>query len=51
LTIRELIRLLGTVKVENAKTLGLETEALAKFGFFFLGQLWDTYGPHIRRND
>lgn len=51
LTIRELIRLLGTVKVENAKTLGLETEALAKFGSFFLGQLWDTYGPHIKRND
>jgi len=51
LSIGELIRLLGTVKVENAKTLALETEALAKFGSFFLGQLWDTYGPHIRRND
>jgi hypothetical protein len=44
-----LIRMLGTVQVMNAGTPAKKAEALMRFGRFFLGELWDTYGPHLGR--
>lgn len=45
-----LIRMLGTTKVTNAPNMAAEAAALAHFGEFFLGQLWNTYGPHLGRS-
>ncbi len=47
LGVSELIRLLGTVEVPNAGP-AQRAEAVARFGNFFLGELWDTYGRHLR---
>jgi len=47
LGVTELIRLLGTVEVPNAGP-AQRVEALTRFGTFFLGELWDTYGRHLR---
>lgn len=47
LGVTDLIRLLGTVEVPNAE-LGQRVETMAKFGRFFLGELWDTYAKHVR---
>src|SRR5947209_5012847 len=44
------IRALGTVEILNAPTLAAKADALARFGRFFLGELWDSYGVHLRRN-
>jgi hypothetical protein len=47
LGVAALIRMLGTAQVSNASTLAQKTGALARFGQLFLGELWDTYGPHL----
>jgi hypothetical protein len=44
------IRALGTVEILNAPTLAAKADALARFGRFFLGELWDSYGVHLRRS-
>ncbi|HYS48415.1 MAG TPA: hypothetical protein VEM36_06550, partial [Xanthobacteraceae bacterium] len=49
LGVSDLIRMLGTTQVTNATSPGERAAALARFGRFFLGQLWDTYGPHLGR--
>jgi len=43
----DLIKLLGTVEVPNASA-AQRLEALASFGKFFLGELWETYAKHVR---
>jgi cholesterol oxidase len=37
-------RQMTTMKVNNASGTGQELEAQTRFGRFFAGQLWDTYG-------
>jgi len=48
LHLNDLIRMLGTVRVRNAHSKSDEVAALARFGTFFLGDLWDTYGIHLK---
>lgn len=40
------VRQLATFRVEG-ETLSDRVEALGKFGSFFLGSLWEVYGPHL----
>jgi hypothetical protein len=45
LGIPDLARLVSTVHVTNADKPGDQARAVATFGSFFMGSLWDTYGP------
>lgn len=45
LNIAELAKLVSTMRVTNADSLPDKTKALFDFGKFFLGELWDSYGP------
>lgn len=47
LGISNFIRTLGSIRVHNARTSAGSIGALERFGKFFLGELWDTYGVHI----
>jgi cholesterol oxidase len=46
LGVRQLIDLISTMKAPGATTFTETSEAMAKFGRFFLGELWDTYVRH-----
>jgi hypothetical protein len=39
--------LLKTLRVVNASSSSEEFAALARFGSFFFGQLWDSYGKYL----
>lgn len=45
LGVSDLMRLTTTLRVINADHPADQVRALATFGRFFLGSLWDTYGP------
>ncbi len=47
LGVRQLIDLMSTMKAPGATTFTEKSEAMAKFGRFFLGELWDTYVRHV----
>jgi len=47
LGVRELIKLVSTLHATGADSFTEKSEAIAKFGRFFLGELWDTYVRHI----
>jgi len=47
LGLTDLVQLLGTVEVPNASA-SQRLQTLARFGKFFLGELWDTYAKHLR---
>ncbi len=47
LGVKELIQLLSTMRAPGASDFTEKSEAMAKFGRFFLGELWDTYVRHI----
>jgi hypothetical protein len=49
LGVTDLIRMLGTVRTPGAPDAARSAAAIARFGRFFLGQLWDSYGLHLRR--
>jgi predicted patatin/cPLA2 family phospholipase len=49
LGVADLIRMLGTTHATNAASVAEQAEAIARFGRFFLGQLWDSYGVHLAR--
>jgi hypothetical protein len=49
LTVGALIRMLGTVQIEHAANAAERAAALMRFGRFFLGELWDSYGLHLGR--
>jgi hypothetical protein len=51
LGVSDFIRMLGTVRVENAATATQRAAALTRFGRFFLGELWDSYAAHLPRSD
>jgi hypothetical protein len=46
LGVKELIKLVSTVQAPGADSFTEKSEAIAKFGHFFLGELWDTYVRH-----
>jgi len=46
LTIRQLLKMAPTFRVSGAKSKKEEAAAMARFGSFFLGELWDTYIMH-----
>jgi len=46
LGVRQLIDLMSTMNAPGATTFTEKSEAMAKFGRFFLGELWDTYVRH-----
>lgn len=48
LGVKQLIQLLGTVAAPGADTFAEKSQAIAKFGRFFLGELWDTYVRHAK---
>jgi len=47
LGVADLIRMLGTTTVSGATSPVQQAAAIEKFGRFFLGQLWDSYGVHL----
>jgi cholesterol oxidase len=47
LGVRQLIDMMSTMKAPGAATFTERSEAMAKFGHFFLGELWDTYVRHV----
>ena len=49
LGVTDLIRMLGTVSTSGATNAAQSAEAIARFGRFFLGQMWDSYGAHLGR--
>jgi hypothetical protein len=42
------VRTLGTMRVDGAANAAERAAAQMRFGRFFLGQLWDSYGPNLR---
>jgi len=49
LNVSDLIAMLGTVRVHNAPSTSDQLAALERFGKFFLGEMWDSYGIHLRK--
>ncbi|HEV2851360.1 MAG TPA: hypothetical protein VHC97_01000 [Thermoanaerobaculia bacterium] len=47
LGVRQLIHLVSTIEAPGASSFTEKSEAIAKFGRFFLGELWDTYVRHL----
>jgi len=47
LGVRQLIDLVASMQAPGATTFTEKSEAIAKFGRFFLGELWDTYVRHV----
>ena len=39
------MKLISSIKVTNAPSIADQGSTLLRFGRFFLGELWDTYGP------
>jgi hypothetical protein len=48
LGVADLIRMLGTVSTPGAADAAQSAAAIARFGHFFLGQMWDSYGVHLK---
>ena len=49
LGVKQLMALVSTMRVTNAKNHAQEAETMMKFGRFFMGDLWDTYVKHAGR--
>ena len=47
LNVGDLIHLLETVRIHNSRSTSDALAGLERFGKFFLGELWDSYGFHI----
>lgn len=45
LGVKELLKLVSTVRAINATSTGDQAKAISQFGRFFLRELWDTYRP------
>lgn len=48
LGVKELAKMVSTMKAINARSASEQVEALAKFGRFFMGDLWDTYVKNVK---
>lgn len=44
----DLMKLVSTIRVTGTDDLIDKSAAMAKFGRFFMGELWDRYGPKVR---
>ena len=51
LGVADLVRLVSTIRATDADSLGGRAKAVAAFGRFFLGALWDTYAGHAPGDD
>lgn len=51
LGVLDLVRLVSTLRATETDTAGEAMEAIYQFGKFFLGELWDSYVPHIGGGD
>ena len=49
LGVSDFVGTLGTIRVHNARTPADSAAALERFGKFFLGELWDSYGIHLQK--
>jgi predicted acylesterase/phospholipase RssA len=49
LGLSDFVRTLGTIRVHNARRTADSLAALERFGKFFLGELWDSYGVHLQK--
>ncbi len=47
LGVDDLIDLVSTMQVEHTDSADAKAQAFTTFGRFFLGELWDTYAPHL----
>jgi len=45
LGVPDLTKMVSTMKVLNASTPAEQLQGMTTFGRFFMGNLWDTYGP------
>lgn len=43
----DFLQLMSTIKVTGTKSKAAQAAAVAKFGSFFMGELWDIYGPEL----
>jgi len=43
----DFLKLMSTIKVTGAKSAGQRAMTVAKFGRFFMGELWNIYGPDL----
>mgnify|MGYP006203016461 FL=1 len=43
----DFLKLMSTIKVTGSKSAKERAATVAKFGRFFMGQLWNTYGPEL----
>lgn len=43
----DFLKLMSTVKVTGTKSAKERAAAVARFGSFFMGELWETYGPEF----
>ena len=43
----DFLKLMSTIKVTGAKSAKERAATVTKFGSFFMGELWETYGPEI----
>ncbi|HEY0555374.1 MAG TPA: hypothetical protein VGG20_14015 [Thermoanaerobaculia bacterium] len=43
----ELLKLVSSLSATNAGTAAGQSQALRKFGRFFLGDLWESYAAHV----
>lgn len=41
----DFMKIISTLRVTGVKSASGKAKAIAKFGQFFMGELWDTYGP------
>ncbi|AHE51991.1 hypothetical protein [Sphingomonas sanxanigenens] len=48
LGVADLVRLMSTMRATGAADAAAAAAVLARFGRMFLGELWDSYGPHGR---
>ena len=51
LGVGDLIRMLGTVSTPGTADSAQSVAAVTRFGRFFLGKMWESYGPHLRRSE
>lgn len=49
LGVKQLIQLISTMRAPGSADFTEKSEAIAKFGRFFLGELWDTYVRHVSK--
>lgn len=43
----DFLKLMSTIKVTGARSAKQRAEAVSEFGRFFMGELWDIYGPAL----